>query len=223
MQNVVRFPRVHAQALDTSRAAKAMSLSEVTPFSRARSVDKIADHLSEGILSRCHHLDTADDRTPISEANASFEGQRSITLLNDLISVAIPRRLGQLVLKRKDKVALDGEKFLGHSVRMAESETEAQFKQSFTERVKAARIATGLKQWQVADLLGIPQDKYKQYEGRSLLPHALVGRFCTICRVNPEWLFTGVGQKPLRPPHLVETGEPKPVPKSKRARRSKAA
>lgn len=106
---------------------------------------------------------------------------------------------------------------------MAESETEAQFKQSFTQRVKTARIATGLKQWQVADLLGIPQDKYKQYEGRSLLPHALVGRFCTICRINPEWLFTGMGQKPLRPPHLVDTEEETPVPKPKRSKRSKAA
>jgi hypothetical protein len=45
---------------------------------------------------------------------------------------------------------------------VAHSETEAQFKQSFIERVKAARVATGMKQWQVADALNIPQDKYKQ-------------------------------------------------------------
>lgn len=105
---------------------------------------------------------------------------------------------------------------------MAESETETQFKQAFTDRVKAARIATGMKQWQVADSLGIPQDKYKQYEGRSLLPHYLIGRFCIICRVDPVWLMTGKGQKPLRPPHIVETEE-RPVPKPKRARRSRAA
>lgn len=105
---------------------------------------------------------------------------------------------------------------------MAESETEAQFKRLFTERVRDARIATGLKQWQVAELLGIPQDKYKQYEGRSYLPHHLVGRFCIVCRIDPVWLMTGKGQKPLRPPHIVEH-EPELVRKPRRTRRPKAA
>lgn len=221
--NVIQFPRDHAQALGISRAANSVNMSDVTPASRARGVDKIEAHRSEGMLSRCHHLETADDRAEMSEASASLEGQSSITDRKDRISVVMSRHLGQLVLKCKDKVALDGDLFLGHSVRMADSETEAQFKQAFTERVKAARVATGLKQWQVAELLGTPQDKYKQYEGRSLLPHALVGRFCTICRVNPEWLFTGIGQKPLRPPHLVASEEPEPIRKPKKGRRSKAA
>ena len=105
---------------------------------------------------------------------------------------------------------------------MAENESEAQFKQAFTERVKAARIATGLKQWQVAELLSIPQDKYKQYEGRSYLPHHLVGRFCIICRIDPEWLMTGKGQKPLQPPHIVAK-EPDPIPRPRKTKRSKAA
>jgi DNA-binding XRE family transcriptional regulator len=105
---------------------------------------------------------------------------------------------------------------------MGETETETQFKQLFTERVKAARVATGLKQWQVAELLGIPQDKYKQYEGRSYLPHHLVGRFCIVCRVDPVWLMTGKGQKPLRAPHVVEQGPDNQL-KPKRARRSRAA
>ena len=218
---VVQFPKRHARA--SSRAASAMSLSEVRPDFFARSVDNIAAHLSDGMLPRCHHLLTAGSPAPMSAASDSLEGQSPITSLKDLISVAMPQHLGQLVLRRKDKVALDAEKLSGHNVRMAESETEAQFKQLFTDRVRTARVATGLKQWQVAELLGIPQDKYKQYEGRSLLPHALVGRFCTICRINPEWLFTGIGQKPLRPPHLVETEEAPAVAKPKRAKRSKAA
>jgi transcriptional regulator with XRE-family HTH domain len=83
---------------------------------------------------------------------------------------------------------------------MADSETEVQYKQAFIERVKAARIATGMKQWQIADALGMPQDKYKQYESRSLLPHHLIGRFCIVTRVDPEWLITGRGQKPPKPP-----------------------
>lgn len=223
MGSVVQFPRDHAQTLGISRAANEMSLSEVTPDFRARSVDRIADHLSEGMLSRCHHFETAEDRTAISDARASFEGQSSITSLKDLISVAIPRRLGHLVLKRKDKVALDARKFLGHNVRMAESEAEKQFKQEFIERVATARVATGKKQWQVAELLNVPQDHYKHWEKGRLMPHHLIGRFCLVTNVDPVWLMTGKGQKPLKAPHLVESEEPKPVPKPKRAKRSKAA
>ena len=106
---------------------------------------------------------------------------------------------------------------------MAESDQEAQFKQEFIDRVRAARIATGMKQWQVAEALSIPQDKYKQYEVQSLLPHYLIGRFCIICRVEPEWLITGKGQKPLKPPHVVESEDKPEVPKPKRTRRPRAA
>ena len=93
-----------------------------------------------------------------------------------------------MVLKRKDFVSFDCGLSLGHTVRMVENETEAQFKQEFTKRVKAARAALGWKQWQMADALDMPQDKYKQYEGRSLLPHHLIGRFCLIAHVDPVWL-----------------------------------
>lgn len=137
-------------------------------------------------------------------------------------NLAIREVLGQLVLKRKANLSLDRKKPLGHSVRMADSDSEAQFKQAFTERVKAARIANNYKQWEMAEALGMPQDKYKQYEGRSYLPHHLIGRFCILCHINPEWLMTGRGQKPLKPPHVVETDE-EPVRKPKKAKRSKAA
>jgi DNA-binding XRE family transcriptional regulator len=223
MHNVVQFPRAHAQTLGISRAAKAVKVSEVTPASRARSVDKIADHLSDGMLSRCHHLETADERAAISEASASLEGQSSITERKDRISLVMPWHLGQLVLKRKDNLALDAKKFLGHNVRMADSDPETQFKQEFIERVATARIATGKKQWQVAELLNVPQDHYKHWEKGRLMPHHLIGRFCLVTNVDPIWLMTGKGQKPLKPPHLVENDQPKPVPKPKRAKRSKAA
>jgi transcriptional regulator with XRE-family HTH domain len=81
---------------------------------------------------------------------------------------------------------------------MAGSKTEAQYKQAFIERVKAARDAVDMTQQQIADALGMPQDRYKQYESRSLLPHHLIGRFCIITRADPEWLVTGRGQKPLK-------------------------
>lgn len=106
---------------------------------------------------------------------------------------------------------------------MADSETEAEYKQAFIERVKACRIAKGWKQWQMAEALGpMPQDKYKQYEGRTLLPHHLIERFSLICGVNPEWLLTGRGQKALK---LLQSVKSTPAPETrvKRARRSKAA
>lgn len=111
---------------------------------------------------------------------------------------------------------------LGHNVRMVQSETEAQFKQRFTKRIKEARIALGWKQWQMADALGITQDKYKHYESRSLLPHHQMGRFCLITRTDPEWLLTGQGQKPLKPIHPVESTEPvqRKAPRKAKAKRA---
>jgi hypothetical protein len=219
---IIHFPGAQRRASEFAReAARATSVSEVTPPERAFSVERIADHFSAGMRSRHRHFKTAGSLAPTSAARASGESQRPITSLKERKS-AIGDVLGQSVLKRKDKLALDGKKSLGHDVRMAESETEAQFKQLFTERVKAARIATGKKQWQVAELLGIPQDKYKQYEGRSYLPYHLLGRFCLICNVDPNWLLTGKGQKPLQPPHIVER-EPEAIPKPKKNKRSKAA
>lgn len=220
MENVIQFPRDHAQTLGCSRAARAIKASEVTPAERARSVDRIADHLSAGMLSRCHHLDTAGARARISEAIASLDGQSSITSRKDRNSV-MPEFLGPFVLKGKDKLALDVKKFSGQNVRMADSEKE-QFEQEFIARVKSARIATGKKQWQVAELLNVPQDHYKHWEKTRLMPHHLIGRFCIICSVDPEWLMTGRGQKPLRPPHVVET-EPEAPARPRRTKRSKAA
>jgi DNA-binding transcriptional regulator YiaG len=221
MGSVIRFPAHHARA--SSRAAKAISLSEVRPDVRAHSVARIAAQRSDGMLSRCHHLLTAGSPALMSPAKASFEAHSPITSLKDLISVAMNRRLGQMVLKRKDNLALDAKKFLGHNVRMAESDAEEQFKQEFIERVATARIATGKKQWQVAELLNVPQDHYKHWEKGRLMPHHLIGRFCLVTNVDPVWLMTGKGQKPLKPPHVVETEDAPAVAKPKRAKRSKAA
>jgi transcriptional regulator with XRE-family HTH domain len=74
---------------------------------------------------------------------------------------------------------------------MSGAGTETEFKQSFLRRVQSARMAAALTQRQMAELLGIPQDKYKHYESRTLLPHHLIGRFCTVCQVDPNWLMTG--------------------------------
>lgn len=94
------------------------------------------------------------------------------------------------------------------------------------ERVAEARISRGYKQWQIAELLGMPQDKYKQYEKRSLLPHHLIGRFCLICRVDPEWLVTGHGKKPIQALKIAASEEeaaPSPKAKPKKSKANRAA
>lgn len=105
---------------------------------------------------------------------------------------------------------------------MSESDIKAKYEQEFIARVKAARIATGKKQWQVAELMDIKQDTYKHFETGRVIPHHLIGRFCLICSIDPNWLITGKGAKPMQPPHIVETDQDK-APKPKRAKRSRRA
>jgi transcriptional regulator with XRE-family HTH domain len=100
---------------------------------------------------------------------------------------------------------------------MADSETETQYKQAFIKRVKAAREATGMKQWQVAEALGMPQDKYKQYETRTLLPHHLIARFCILTRITTEWLLTGRGPKPPNPPVVDSNWKPLAVKQKRKS------
>lgn len=220
MTNIVPFPEAHCRASAQSRAAKAVNLSEVTPAERARSVDKIADHLSAGMLSRCHHLETVVAGACTSDAKASFDGHRPITSRKEQIS-HMHHVLGPSVLKRKDNLALDGKKSLGHNVHMADSEEEDQYKQEFMARVKSARIASGRTQKKVAVLLDIEQDYYKQWETRSLMPHRYMEKFCIACGIELGWLVTGKGQKPrvVRQAPEVEPITSKP----KKTRRSRAA
>lgn len=106
---------------------------------------------------------------------------------------------------------------------MTELDEEAQYKQEFVARIKLARTGLGWKQWQMAEALGMSQDKYKQYEGRSYLPHHLIGRFCLVTRVDPEWLVTGRGEKPIQPLKVVEQEEEAIRPKARKAKARKVA
>lgn len=83
---------------------------------------------------------------------------------------------------------------------MAKPTREIDFKVSFTARVRWARLGRGYTQVQMAELLGsLDPGKYKQYETRSYLPHILVPRFCLLCGVDSDWLFTGKGRAPAIP------------------------
>ncbi len=72
------------------------------------------------------------------------------------------------------------------------------YNERFLARTAAARDQSGLTQKDVATALGIPQDHYKQFERRTLLPHRFVMPFCVTTRVNPEYLFRDEPQ-PNRP------------------------
>lgn len=106
---------------------------------------------------------------------------------------------------------------------MAESETENEYKQAFMARVAAARTRLGWKQWQMAEALDMPQDKYKQYEKRSLLPHHLIRRFCLIARVDMEWLMTGRGKMAPDLPEFTPDIVPAPKPRTRKGRSKRAA
>jgi len=224
MGTVIKWPgHAHARVPDALRAASSTSLPGVTPADLARLVDTIEYQASDGMLLRCLHLATAETLTCTSDAIASGEGQSSTTSRKELMLIML-QSLGQIVLTRKDILALDRKKSLGHNVRMPTDDSEDHYKRDFIDRVKSTRIATGKKQWEVAELLNVPQDHYKHWERSRLMPHHLVGRFCLITHVDPNWLMTGKGTKPLRPITAVEAEPERPILlKPKKPKQSKIA
>lgn len=194
---VLRFPRrIHARAsikaseVDPPRAANLVSASAVKPASTAVGESRIAFHHSEGMLSRNRHLRAAATPAPISDAMASGEGQSPITARKEDGSL-MPSLLGHSVLKVKDDVSRDDG---GQSVLLSgmdKTQSDIEFKKAFTGRIKAAREAKGLTQRQMAKLLGLEQDHYKQFEGRTLMPHGLIPIFCDEAKVDISYLFNG--------------------------------
>ncbi len=73
---------------------------------------------------------------------------------------------------------------------------QAAYDVRFIERTKLARVRSGLTQAEIAKLLDMEQDRYKQYETRSKLPHQFVERFCLACRISIGWLVTGKERLP---------------------------
>jgi hypothetical protein len=216
-QNVVAFPqRGHVRASAGSRAASLANVSAVTPADLAGSVCETANHHSPGIRSLCDHFRIAGTPAPRSDAIASCDGQSRITSRNEAGS-CMPNVLGQSVLKSKPNVSHDGVDLMGHSVPMKDQAKTA-YKTAFMARVTAARKLRFTQQ-AMAESLGMEQDSYKQYETRSLMPHHLIPRFCTICGVSTDWLITGKGAGPAVQPVL----EAKPRAPKRPARRTRVA
>ncbi len=78
---------------------------------------------------------------------------------------------------------------------MSGENEELAFNEHFMERVRQLRKQRGWPQAFVADALGIPLERYKKYETRSLLPHYLIVRFCTLMGCDVNFLLTGKPSK----------------------------
>jgi DNA-binding XRE family transcriptional regulator len=122
---------------------------------------------------------------------------------------SMPAFLGQTVLNIKAKVSHDCTAGLGQNRLMAKE--ASLYKQQFIARVKLARAARGLNQREMAEVLQMAQDTYKQYETRTMLPHHLIPRFCTICAIDTNWLFTGHGRGPRPTISLAASRQRKPA------------
>jgi DNA-binding XRE family transcriptional regulator len=209
MGTVVRFPLRHARASVGCRAAKAVKSSALSPAEAALGVPSMVDHHSAGMLSRCHHFETADAFAPMSAAMASREGQSSMIDRNERSAIRLPIR--QSVLKSKDILSGDVVNVVGQNVFMvARSQSVSDFKRMFIARTTFARERSGRSQEKMAVDLGVGQPTYAKYEKRTPLPHHLVLAFCGLCDVTPAWLYTAA----------IELKADKP--KRTRARRAKS-
>ena len=74
---------------------------------------------------------------------------------------------------------------------MTDENEEFIFANAFLRRTKEARERTAWTQEFVAQALGVPLERYKKYEQRTLMPHYLLDHFCTLVGVDIEWLMTG--------------------------------
>ena len=88
--------------------------------------------------------------------------------------------------------------------------TPQEFDALYIARVKALRQLKGLTSGQMATLLGVPAERYRKYESRTPMPHALIEQFSLITGVSVEFLVTGrrvagKGNYPDVPgPHMID-------------------
>lgn len=86
---------------------------------------------------------------------------------------------------------------------MNDGNEELIFNNAFRERVKDARDHKGWSQMVMADMLGVPFERYKKYENRSTLPIYLLERFSKLVDRDIQYLVTGKQQKLAGKPSLV--------------------
>lgn len=169
-----------------ARAASIVSISAVRPAFAAVGVAKITHHQSDGMLSRCHHFETARSKALISSAIALREGHSSMTARNEFM----PPSIRQSVLNCKGNLGADCDALTRQNVLMPSRLPASEFKRLFCARTALARERAGYTQATMAEALGMAQGTYHKYEKRSPLPHHLVPQFCLLCEIGPQWLYS---------------------------------
>lgn len=207
---------------DHSRSSiedKRAKTSAVSPDSLAREVERMERHQRSGTLSRCHHLETCAGLAPISEAHNSRVGQSSTTSRKEPKRSIMDHVLGQIVLDGKYKSCRDTQKFAGQNVLM-DKDAEYHFNLVLAARIKAARIGVSgdpkdprFTQEKLAELLGIRQGTYKNYEKNRPIKHYLIPRFCDLCGISPQSLYLPID--PADVSKLVANA-PRPVSRAKK-------
>jgi len=81
---------------------------------------------------------------------------------------------------------------------MSESD-EFIFNAAYCERVKRFRSETNMSAEEMANLLGIPADRFRKYETRSPMPVYLIPSFCRIVGCDLEHLILGKARERLKP------------------------
>lgn len=120
--------------------------------------------------------------------------------------------IGQIVQRVKDNLPHASQRMDRYNPSMSPRAliTPAEFDQMFIARTKALREHKGLSAAAMAELLGIPAERYRKYETRSALPHDLIERFALITGVTVEFVLTGRRVKGKGPypdvpgPHMLE-------------------
>lgn len=78
-----------------------------------------------------------------------------------------------------------------HSPPMANDDSEAAYNAALCARVKHCRLQKNWTAEQMARALGVPAERYRKYEARSVLPLYLVERLALICDKSIEFIVTG--------------------------------
>lgn len=81
--------------------------------------------------------------------------------------------------------------------RSAKTLNQKAFEAVFCENTADARRNAGFTQQEIATVLGIERDLYKQYEKRNPLPHHMIPPFCIATRISPSDLYK-IGKKRAR-------------------------
>lgn len=106
--------------------------------------------------------------------------------------------IGQIVPLVKAPVSKDFAECGWHYSSMTIWTREQEFNEAYIARVKRLREERGWTSEQMATALGVPPDRYRKYEYRSLLPHYLIEQFAAIVDRDVSYVLTGRAAPPTR-------------------------